>query len=362
MIPSSNFVTRDYRIAMREGNEDRSVDRESFGDEYNNMDPLVDLAAMDPKKPPTGKTAAPTKGGPQKGGKGKREMNPDFKDVKETGKWGKINKREILIVSLVVIGVVVGVIVLAVTLTSNKDAPPVGTRPPVATPTMAPSMQTAPEDQLAAIRNVTQFNPILNESTLALLPDNVTFYKTYNDTTPAVQQAMSWLLFYDAAHEPAESIKLVPRFALAVLYFNHGGWNWKNTTNWLSGEDICNWHGVLCDRLRNRVEEIDLTQNNLVGSLPNELNLFQDIRSLWLRRNALTGTIPALPIGQLPLLTSLYLDENQLTGTVGADLRANHVLSTVCLLFFCFELASFEWLTRDIVPSSQTHCIFKRII
>ena len=323
---------------MREGNEERHDETENLGDGHHDMDPLTDPAAIDdsrnaPTRMPTGST---------NGGKAKREMNPDFKDVKETGRWGMISKREILIVSLVVVAVVVGVIVLAVTLTSKKDAPPLGTRSPVAFPTMAPSIQPTPEDQLAVIRNVTQFNAILVDGTLALLPDNVTFYKTYNQTAPAVQQAMSWLLFNDAAHEPADSIKLIPRFALAVLYFNFGGFNWANTTNWLSGEDICNWHGVSCDRFRERVEEIDLSKNNLVGTLPNELNFFQNIRSLWLRRNALTGTIPALPIGQLPLLTSLYLEENQLTGTVSADLRSNGILSTFSILVLDSKLCLFS--------------------
>jgi hypothetical protein len=188
-------------------------------------------------------------------------------------------------------------------------------------------MQPAPEDQLASVINITQFNPVLVTTTLPLLFSTADEYQNLPSTAPAVQRAMAWLLFSDPAHEPADSPSLILRFSLAVLYFNNGGQGWTTSTNWLSGEDVCKWYGVKCDRFGEKVEEIDLTNNKLVGTVPNEVNYLQDLRSLWMRQNALSGTIPSLALGQLPVLTMLYLEQNQLSGGVDASLRSNGALS-----------------------------------
>ena len=55
------------------------------------------------------------------------------------------------------------------------------------------------------------------------------------------------------------------RFALATLYFSMGGPNWNNSTNWLSSNSYCEWHGINCNRLETEVEELDLGENNLIG-------------------------------------------------------------------------------------------------
>jgi hypothetical protein len=306
-------------------------DKENFQEEYSDVDPLApppeDTEWEDPRNPPR-KPASDT-GANGKGKKTvKKEINPKFKDVRETGRWGEVSKKEIMAVGAFVVAIVIAVIVVAVIfLTKDKTPADLGTRAPVFTPTMSPSMQPAPEDQLASVRNVTEVNPILATTTLPLLLSTVAEYQDLPSTAPAVQRAMAWLLFNDPAHEPADSAALILRFALAVLYFNNGGEAWTTSTNWLSGEDVCTWYGVECDRFGEKLEEIDLTNNNLVGTVPNEVNYFQDLRSLWMRRNALTGTIPALALGQLPVLTILYLEENQLSGGVDASLRTNGVLS-----------------------------------
>lgn len=58
------------------------------------------------------------------------------------------------------------------------------------------------------------------------------------------------------------------------------------------------------------------------------LVLLQDVRSLWLNGNMLTGTIKGDVFGQMKSLSFLYLQNNGLTGTVSAALGENGVLGT----------------------------------
>lgn len=51
-------------------------------------------------------------GGSSEEAKEKREKNPRFKDVEETGKWGEVGKKEIYIVVAIALLVVIGVVVV----------------------------------------------------------------------------------------------------------------------------------------------------------------------------------------------------------------------------------------------------------
>jgi len=311
---------------------------DNFPDEYNDIGPLAapmpppdDDPLPDPSSMKSQRTSTSTPAGTSLKKKPKREINPDFKDVQETGKWGNVSKREIMAVGIFVTAVIIAVIVVVVILlTKDNGSTAVSTRSPVSSPTIAPSMHPSPEDQLAAILNATTFNPILNATTIPLLPSDVAFYEQkVTDMSPAVQRAMAWIMFQDPAYVPTDSSQLIVRFALAVLYYNNGGANWTHSDNWLTGSNFCDWYGITCDFFGMVLEEMDLSNNNLVGTVPDEINYFQTLRSLWLRQNDLTGTLPALPLGQLPVLTVLYLNENKFNGTFSTDIRANGVLSTL---------------------------------
>jgi Leucine-rich repeat (LRR) protein len=151
--------------------------------------------------------------------------------------------------------------------------------------------------------------------------------------------------------------------ALVDLYNSTGGQQWSVKTNWLSAVPLTSWYGITIRN--NRVAEINLTSNNLRGSLPSSLsNLSQltvlalgdnhissqfpaslstlvNLQELYLRSNQLTGTIPsfvngltslrileledntftgAIPDFTLPNLEKLRLDENQLSGTLPSSL------------------------------------------
>ena len=100
---------------------------------------------------------------------------------------------------------------------------------------------------------------------------------------------------------------------LEALYDSTGGANWLKNTNWLINADLKTWFGVAlttnngCD-----VYTLNLSQNNLVGKIPN-IKL-PNLISLDAGYNKLTGVIPDFSAAQN--LVSLKLNNNSLTGTV----------------------------------------------
>lgn len=65
---------------------------------------------------------------------------------------------------------------------------------------------------------------------------------------------------------------------LSDFYDNTNGTNWLVQTNWLSGEPVCSWYGILCDA-NNHIKEIKLDTNMIVGSVANK-DILSEIFSL----------------------------------------------------------------------------------
>ena len=115
---------------------------------------------------------------------------------------------------------------------------------------------------------------------------------------------------------------------LAALHEAANGANWKNNDNWLSDRPIGEWRGVTTDR-NGRVIELDLSENQLTGSIPAELGSLSNLTLLYLWGNSLSGEIPP-EIGSLANLEFLDLADNQLTGSTPAELGS---LSNLTLLY-----------------------------
>ena len=119
-----------------------------------------------------------------------------------------------------------------------------------------------------------------------------------------------WLNDLDRlTQDELESTVLVQRYFLALLYNSNGGENWVNNQNWMTSEHECTWYGVSCDRYENVISKIDLSNNNLVGSIPKEIGEIRGLEHLILSGNNLGGNIP-LQIVQLNLLETLDLSNN----------------------------------------------------
>ena len=120
-------------------------------------------------------------------------------------------------------------------------------------------------------------------------------------------------------------IPAVEREALIALYNATGGDNWERNDNWKTGGVFsppgseCGWYGIRCDANHSTVIRIDLSWNNLQGTIPREIGNLNNLESLSLRFSPLTGSIPP-EIGNLANLTHLNLSFNELTGTIPPEI------------------------------------------
>ena len=113
--------------------------------------------------------------------------------------------------------------------------------------------------------------------------------------------------------EPTDSI----REALRDLYEKANGDDWKDNTNWGSG-DYCSWYGITCKE--GEVVEIRLDRNNLKGTISNKIGDLTSLTHLRLSHGEMRGSIPA-SIGNLTNLETLGLDNNGgLTGEIPSEI------------------------------------------
>ncbi len=117
--------------------------------------------------------------------------------------------------------------------------------------------------------------------------------------------------------------------ALAALYNAADGDNWFDNANWLSERPIGTWHGVTADG-NGRVIALELSDNNLEGPLPTELQELIFLQTLNLEGNLLSGPIP-VEIGALRRLRYLNLGENLLEGPIPKGALSFPALETLIL-------------------------------
>ncbi|KAG9394475.1 Cyst wall protein, type 1A [Carpediemonas membranifera] len=122
--------------------------------------------------------------------------------------------------------------------------------------------------------------------------------------------------------------------ALMNMYVALGGDSWTDNTNWNTG-DVCTWYGIGCN-IDGYVVSIDLSNNNLVGLLTDDIGCFPYLKSLQLNDNEISGPVPDA-IGNLPSLKYLNLDNNLLTGPLPATLCADEHLQYIYLGHNLFE-------------------------
>ncbi len=179
-----------------------------------------------------------------------------------------------------------------------------------------------------------------------------------------------WLL--SASTVVMAQVPATERTALVNLYNNTNGSNWNDSTNWLgSAGTECTWSGVTCDDTNSNVIGISLSNNNLVGTLPDlsgltalqsfavnsdfpnanqlggpipALSALTGLQDFEVNGNQLTGSIPSL--GGLTSLTLFSANDNQLTGSI-PDLSGLTALQTFTVNgnFFTSAIPSLSGLT-----------------
>jgi hypothetical protein len=328
--PSSNGIESgrlESTLDAAAAHDDEEAPR---GSEANRMEPSSSSSSSEPKQ----RTAT---------------MNPDFADLRETGKWGTISRSEIVCVGLALILIVAGVVgalVFWVDLdrtssavpamgppSSSSSTPPL---PPQAAPLSLPddTVYYSAAEHYQALRGALETQKALHGTTTAaafIATQLALDVADLNEATSNVYaRAAHWLVYNDPISSRVE-FDLMPRFALAVTYFANGGAAseissrnnssaWKSSRNWMTDKSQCEWYGIECNG-QNHIVQVDLSANGLTGPLHSAWALLQHGRSIMLNGNQLTGTIPGEVFGSLPLLIYLQLQDNRLTGAVPVTLK-----------------------------------------
>ena len=130
--------------------------------------------------------------------------------------------------------------------------------------------------------------------------------------------------------------ELAQRYAMATFYFatsamtannttgtTEGGW--RRSTGWLDPDvHICEWYPYEIgpsdlpndpECLANGRRTLHLSNNNLVGTIPNEILLLPELMRIDLSFNSITGTIPAALFKKIRI-SAIKLEHNLLTGTL----------------------------------------------
>ena len=86
---------------------------------------------------------------------------------------------------------------------------------------------------------------------------------------------------------------MIQRYALATLYFALGGKQWVENGKWLIDDDECLWYNDSENPCEfGAIVELQLSFNGLRGSLPDEISLLENLRSLDLSGNSITRGLP----------------------------------------------------------------------
>lgn len=125
--------------------------------------------------------------------------------------------------------------------------------------------------------------------------------------------------------------------ALKALYVATDGDNWIRNDNWLSDKPVTEWYGIEgfdgtqmpeFDQMLS-VTTLNLDNNNLVGEIPKEVGLLDDVMFLRLSGNHLHGTVPE-ELSSINNLFELDLSNNELGGILPSflfkDLPVTRVL------------------------------------
>ncbi len=104
------------------------------------------------------------------------------------------------------------------------------------------------------------------------------------------------------------------RDALLALYQSTNGDGWTNKTGWKGQPGTeCDWYGVNCDFEKLNVTALELSSNNLDGTLPSSIRNLTKIQAIFIDSNNLHGTLPA-ELGELSNLVNAYFIRNHFSG------------------------------------------------
>lgn len=115
------------------------------------------------------------------------------------------------------------------------------------------------------------------------------------EVTVARADIVNYSLNVDEFIEEEKKIMAKERDALVSIYNALGGPNWIHKENWCSDRPVGEWYGVATDE-EGYVSSLDFSDNNLSGTLPEELGSFKRLRVLVIEDNSedkrIKGSLP----------------------------------------------------------------------
>lgn len=148
-----------------------------------------------------------------------------------------------------------------------------------------------------------------------------------NSTTPQ-HKAICWLL-KETVDEIVDS-SIIQRYILAVIYFSTNGKQWENDSGWRIEKNECEWYGIECKIFDGVVSGLNLTANNLEGTLPTEIGELKGLDYIDLGSNRLKGFFP-VEIAKLQNVRRINLSKNNFQGNIPSEIRHVKVLNELFL-------------------------------
>jgi len=168
-------------------------------------------------------------------------------------------------------------------------------------------------------------------------------------------KAQEWIIHQDTSYICPQSPTFLQRYVSAVLYYSTKGEDWiqcsapedfQNTDSidaanndcnlnaedhnaWMTPSSECEWGGIVCNN-NLQIEEIDIEENGLAGTLPSELRGLSKLRFLLLENGTMEGSIPS-EIAELQFLEKIDLNYNELQGEIPTELYSLTTLNDLDL-------------------------------
>jgi len=136
-----------------------------------------------------------------------------------------------------------------------------------------------------------------------------------------------WFAFCSYEANRCECDRKVDSLALLNLYVATKGHSWQ--TKWNLTKSIDKWHGITLNDL-GCVRKIELSNNQLLGELPQEIQNLQYLDTLIISNNTVCGKIPST-IGNISKLKVLDLSGNIISGSIPAEIGDLKKLETLRL-------------------------------
>ena len=188
-----------------------------------------------------------------------------------------------------------------------------GTAAYTATSTVAFPMVTAtlndPDDQVSIKKGATSYNSV------DAIPLEAGLNLITIEVTPSDARLLKQTYTVEVFHPGSAA---TDRAALIALYNSTGGSGWTTNDDWDSAQGLSTWFGVIVNG-NGRVTELDLSGNNLRGTVRAQLATLTELTSLDLSGNQLSGAIPSELRG-LIALESLDLSANRLSNAIPLEL------------------------------------------